>query len=93
MGSAPLPAGAGQGGVVDAAVRRAVTLTAVAEGVPLGWGRSWTYTPEDAADLLRGPDPLVYPQRDQSGVPLPSLGDLAERVQQAVAEDQPRVTA
>ncbi len=37
---------------VDVAVKRAVTLTAVTEGVPLG--RSWTrtYSPDDAPDLL-----------------------------------------
>ncbi len=78
---------------VEEAVRRAITLTAVGEDVPLG--RSWTrtYSPEDAPDLLTGPDALVHPQWDQSGRQLPALGDLEERVQVPVAEGQSRVTA
>ncbi len=71
---------------VEEAVRRAVTLTAVGAGVPLG--RSWTrtYSPQDAPDLLTGADALVYPQWDQSGGQLPALGEIAERVQAAVEE-------
>ncbi len=58
---------------VDGAVKRAVTLAAVAEGVPLGRGWSRTYSPDDLLDVLTGPDALVYPQRDQSGAQLPAL--------------------
>ncbi len=57
--------------------------------VPLGRGWTRTYSPDDVPDLLTGPDALVYPQRDQSGVPLPALANLAERVQVAVADGQP----
>ncbi len=71
---------------VDEAVKRVVTLTAVAESVPLGRGWTRTYSPDDAPDLLTGPDALVYPQWDQSGGQLPALVEIAERVQAAVEE-------
>ncbi len=61
--------------------RETVSLTAVAESVPLGRGRAWSYSPEDVPDLLTGPDAPVHPQRDQNGGQLPALGDLEERVQ------------
>ncbi len=74
---------------VDEAIARAVVLTAVAEGVPLGRGGTRSYSPQDAPDLLTGPHALVqHPEWDHSGVPLPALADLAERVQVAVAEGQ-----
>ncbi len=74
---------------VDAATKRAVTLAAVPEGVPLGRDRSWTYSPQDAPDLLTGPDALVYPQRDQSGGERRELSEIEDRVQVAVADGQP----
>ncbi len=72
---------------VDEAIARAVVLTAVAESVPLGRGWSRSYSPQDAPDLLTGPDALVYPQWDQSGGQLPALGEIAERVHAAVVSD------
>ncbi len=56
---------------VDSAVKRAVVLAAVAEGVSLGRGWTRTYSPDDAPDLLTGPDALMHPERDQSGRQLP----------------------
>ncbi len=66
-----------------------MTLKAVAEGVPLGRGWTRTYSPDDAPDLLTGPDrtgpdALAHPQWDQSGRQPLVLRDLEERVHVAV---------
>ncbi len=71
---------------VDAAVKRAVTPTPVAEGVPPRTGLDPDLQPRRRAGppKLSGPDARVHPQWDQSGVPLPALpelGELEERVQ------------
>ncbi len=39
--------------------------------------------------MLTGPGALVHPERDETGVPIPALGEIEERVQVAAAEGQP----